>query len=141
MIGTLVDQEVFEELLKQKLPKISSHLKKYHLPLAVISTKWFLCMFLGALPTETTLRIWDLFFFHGSPIIIMMALSVIKLYELDLLKIGSTEQFMNFTSVIGKLCFDADHLINIAFDTIGIIDIRHLNYIRVRYWSSTKDHL
>ena len=87
MVGTIVDQEVFDDQLRQKFPHIMEHMERYELPLAVVTTKWFMCLFIGSLPTETVLRIWDLFFYHGSPVIITIALSLVKFYEFDLLTI------------------------------------------------------
>lgn len=141
MIGTIVDQEVFEELLKQKFPNIMDHLESKSLPLAVITTKWFMCLFIGAVPSETLLRIWDLFFFHGSPVIITTALSLIKMYESEIMKVTSTEEFMSYSTTLGMNCYDVDRLFNIAFNVVGLIDNRHLNYIRARYWEATKDYL
>lgn len=141
MVGTIVDQEVFEELLRQKFPSLMDHIEYYKLPLAVVTTRWFMCLYIGTLPTETVLRIWDLFFFHGSPVIITTALSLVKMYEDELLQVVSTEKFMSYSAEFGISCFNIESLFRIAFNVVGLLDNRHLNFIRARYWESTKDYL
>lgn len=52
MDGLLTDIDVFAELVKKKIPDVFNHVEKLGLPWAVITTKWFICLFAEVLPTE-----------------------------------------------------------------------------------------
>jgi len=41
MIGLLVDQKIFEELFKLRLPQLYEHLNHFQFPLSLLVTKWY----------------------------------------------------------------------------------------------------
>lgn len=65
MTGLIVDIEVLKELLNKRAPQINQTLDQFGLPLAVITTKWLICLFAEVLPIETVLRVWDCVFLEG----------------------------------------------------------------------------
>ncbi len=52
MIGSIVDQRIFEGLMQERVPHITEHLEELDLPLQLISLPWFLCLFIGYVPLE-----------------------------------------------------------------------------------------
>ena len=52
--GVLVDQRIFIELLREKMPLLVRHLQSVELDLALIAFKWFLCLFSNSLPEEVS---------------------------------------------------------------------------------------
>lgn len=85
MIGCHVDQYVFAELIEQKLPKIHRHLERAQLQLPLITLQWFLCLFVNTLPTESALRVWDMFFNEGDKVLFRIAIGLLKMHEAKLL--------------------------------------------------------
>jgi len=64
LMGSQVDMATFDELVKTYLPSIYQHFNNYDVSLPLLSAKWFMCLFVGVLPTEIVFRIWDHMFFE-----------------------------------------------------------------------------
>jgi hypothetical protein len=54
--------------------------------LAMISTSWFMSLFVGVLPVNTLLRIWDSLFFQGEKILFKTALVILSQHQEELIK-------------------------------------------------------
>ncbi|GLG92868.1 hypothetical protein R5R35_003282 [Gryllus longicercus] len=78
MDGVITDIAVLEELVRAKVPDVYRHVRNVGLPWAVITTKWFICLFAEVLPIETVLRVWDCLFYEGSKIIFRVCITLIK---------------------------------------------------------------
>lgn len=57
MDGLLTDIDVLAELVKIKMPDIYQHVTNIGLPWAVITTKWFVCLFAEVLPIESIFKV------------------------------------------------------------------------------------
>lgn len=100
--GVNVHQGVLMLCLRQYLPEIwrlivdtsdgkcqeGSNSFLYDLPtLSFCTTSWFMSIFIGVLPIETTLRVWDCLFYDSSRTIFQIALTIFKLMQPELKKI------------------------------------------------------
>ncbi|XP_037039508.1 growth hormone-regulated TBC protein 1-A [Bradysia coprophila] len=77
MTGLIIDIEVLKELLNKRAPQINQRLDHFGLPLAVVTTKWLICLFAEVLPIETVLRIWDCLFLEGYKILFRVSLTLL----------------------------------------------------------------
>ena len=50
-------------------------------PISLCTTSWFMSLFIGTLPIETVLRVWDMIFYEGSRTLFRVALTIFKLGE------------------------------------------------------------
>ncbi|SSD59819.1 related to GTPase-activating protein GYP3 [Saccharomycodes ludwigii] len=50
-------------------------------PITLCTASWFMSCFIGIVPIETTLRIWDCLFYEGSHVLFKISLAIIKLSE------------------------------------------------------------
>ncbi|CAB4253560.1 similar to Saccharomyces cerevisiae YOL112W MSB4 GTPase-activating protein of the Ras superfamily that acts primarily on Sec4p, localizes to the bud site and bud tip, has similarity to Msb3p [Maudiozyma barnettii] len=55
-------------------------------PVTLCTASWFMSCFVGVLPIEVTLRIWDCLFYEGSHFLFKVSLGILKLSEGELLK-------------------------------------------------------
>lgn len=70
------DQHVFQELIARRMPSISAHLTALGVSVEVLTTQWFLCIFLNSLSMTSALRVWDSLFLDGSVVIFQVWASV-----------------------------------------------------------------
>ncbi|GMJ00658.1 hypothetical protein like AT3G07890 [Hibiscus trionum] len=119
--GCHVEQRVFKDLLAKKCPRIASHLEALGFNVSLVATEWFLCLFSKSLPSETTLRVWDVLFYEGAKVLFHVALAIFKMNENELLL---THQVGDIISILQRTThhlFDPDELLTVAFDEIGFM--------------------
>ncbi|XP_061482825.1 TBC1 domain family member 8 isoform X2 [Rhineura floridana] len=83
VIGAQVDQSVFEELIKERLPELAEHMKDLS-TLASVSLSWFLTLFLSIMPLESAVNVVDCFFFDGIKAIFQFGLAVLEANAVEL---------------------------------------------------------
>ncbi|KAJ7319711.1 hypothetical protein JRQ81_019222 [Phrynocephalus forsythii] len=83
VIGAQVDQSVFEELIKERLPELAEHFKDLS-TLASVSLSWFLTLFLSIMPLESAVNIVDCFFFDGIKAIFQFGLAILEANAVEL---------------------------------------------------------
>uniref|UniRef100_UPI00358F6515 TBC1 domain family member 9-like isoform X2 n=1 Tax=Myxine glutinosa TaxID=7769 RepID=UPI00358F6515 len=76
VVGALVDQGVFEELMREYLPQLADRLEDLGV-LSTLSLSWFLTLFLSVLPFPSAVAIMDCFFLDGVRVIFQLALAVL----------------------------------------------------------------
>ena len=91
--GTNVDLWILMVALKSALPHIWTKVGAAEVPgddingsarlppISLCTTSWFMSLFIGTLPIETVLRVWDVLFYEGSRTLFRVALTIFKLGE------------------------------------------------------------
>ncbi|XP_076805568.1 growth hormone-regulated TBC protein 1-like [Clavelina lepadiformis] len=77
MIGLRAEMNVIDDLVREKFPEVQQKIDVYKVPWTLVASKWFVCLFVDVVPTETVLRVWDCLFFEGSKVLIRAALCII----------------------------------------------------------------
>eukprot|EP00887_Chlorella_sp_A99_P001132 scaffold14.g1132.t1 len=86
MVAPQVDQLVLAHLLQGGFPTVWRHLQSLDVDPTSATLHWYLCLFLNSLPLETCLRVWDVLFFEGSPVVLFrVALALVETYSQALL--------------------------------------------------------
>lgn len=70
-------QGVFEDLMRDYLPKLQDHLENLGV-VATVSLSWFLTLFLCAMSFNAAVKVIDCFFYNGARVIFQLALTVFK---------------------------------------------------------------
>ncbi|KAL9244003.1 hypothetical protein vseg_017826 [Gypsophila vaccaria] len=117
--GCHVEQRVFKDLLVKKCPGIAAHLEELEFDASLVATEWFLCLFSKSLPSETTLRVWDILFYEGAKVLFHVALAIFKMKEDELLLAHQVGDVINILQKTTHHMFDPDELLTVAFDKIG----------------------
>lgn len=83
---------------------------------ALSCTSWFMSVFIGVLPIETVLRVWDAFLYEGPRALYRYALAIFKLGEGEIRKYrpGDGELFMTVQN-LPRRCLDPNTLHDLAF--------------------------
>ncbi|KAJ8401828.1 hypothetical protein AAFF_G00377990 [Aldrovandia affinis] len=81
IIGALVDQAVFEELIREQLSQLTEHMTDMTF-FSSVSLSWFLTLFVSVLPIESAVNVVDCFFYDGIKAILQLGLAVLD-YNMD----------------------------------------------------------
>jgi hypothetical protein len=83
---------------------------------ALSCTSWFMSIFVGVLPIETVLRVWDAFLYEGPRALYRYALAIFKLGESEIRKYqpGDGELYMTVQN-LPRRCLDPNILHELAF--------------------------
>ncbi|EON65371.1 hypothetical protein W97_04609 [Coniosporium apollinis CBS 100218] len=89
---------------------------KARLPtVSLATTAWFMSCFVGNLPIETVLRVWDSFFYEGSKTLFRIALAVFKMGELDIRAVNDHMEIFQVVQNIPRRLIDANALMETCF--------------------------
>ncbi|KAI0393000.1 RabGAP/TBC [Xylariaceae sp. FL0594] len=101
-------------------PKSRRHRQRAELttrlpPITLCMTAWFMSCFIGTLPIESTLRVWDVFFYEGSKTLFRVALTIFKLGEPEIRKVGDPMEIFQVVQTIPRRMLDANGLMEACY--------------------------
>ncbi|CAH9068992.1 unnamed protein product [Cuscuta europaea] len=112
MIESQVDQLVYEELMRQRFPKLANHLDYLGVQVTWISAPWFLSIFVNILPWESVLRIWDVLLFEGSRVMLFRtALALMELYGPAIVTTNDAGDAITLLQSLAGSTFDSSQLV------------------------------
>jgi TBC1 domain family member 6 len=84
-------------------------------PVTLALTAWFMSCFIGTLPIETTLRVWDVFFYEGSKTLFRVALAIFKAGENEIKAISDPMEVFAVVQSLPRKMVDANEFMDICF--------------------------
>jgi len=90
--GLTENLQILNRLVEQELPAVHQTLVSVHLPLDLIATPWFLCLFTVSFPFDTALRIIDWFLYEGIKVLFRVSLNILKHNEQKILLVTTFEE-------------------------------------------------
>ncbi|KAI1655180.1 TBC domain-containing protein [Daldinia decipiens] len=84
-------------------------------PITLCMTAWFMSCYIGTLPIESTLRVWDVFFYEGSKTLFRIALAIFKIGENEIRGVGDPMEIFQVVQTIPRRLIDANGLIEACF--------------------------
>lgn len=97
VVGALIDQNVFKDLINENLPALHQKLEDLGL-LSMISLSWFLTIFLSVMPFNCAVSIMDCFFYDGARVIFQVALTILDNKQEELLEAKEEGEAMTVLS-------------------------------------------
>ncbi|KAJ1551927.1 hypothetical protein HK405_013374, partial [Cladochytrium tenue] len=84
-------------------------------PLSMVTTSWFMTIYVNVLPVETVLRVWDCFFYQGEKVLMRVALTLIKIHEDEVLACSDTSDAWKLIKDIPPRMVDCHRFMEICF--------------------------
>jgi hypothetical protein len=72
-----------------------------HIILSQRLFKWIMVLFVGELPLEVEYAVWDLFLAKGSVVLFRVAITILKMMEIEM---AADDDLDNVMMVIGSFC-------------------------------------
>ncbi|KAK1969680.1 TBC domain-containing protein [Colletotrichum sublineola] len=97
---------------RKNQPSISSNRLP---PITLCMTAWFMSCFIGTLPIESTLRVWDVIFYEGSKTLFRIALAIFKIGESEVRSISDPMEMFSVIQAMPRRLLDANALMEACF--------------------------
>ncbi|XP_067948552.1 growth hormone-regulated TBC protein 1-A-like [Watersipora subatra] len=131
MVGLQTDLGVLSNLVKEKSPAVDSLMRAQRADWGLVCTKWFVCLFIDTLPTETVLRVWDAFFNEGRKVLFRVALTLILNGEVTIVATSELTHMIGAFQTASSDIYTwySHHFMEKVYDDSGEITSQHLNLL------------
>lgn len=134
MIESQVDQLVFEELVRERFPKMVNHLDYLGVQVAWVTGPWFLSIFMNMLPWESVLRVWDVLLFEGTRVMLFRtALALMELYGPALVTTKDAGDAVTLLQSLAGSTFDSSQLVLTACMGFQNVNEARLRELRTKH--------
>ena len=86
---------------------------------SLATTAWFMSLFVGTLPIESVLRVWDCLFFEGSKTLFRIALAIFKYAEPSILALQDPMETFQLVQSVPRGMLDVNGLMEVCFRRRG----------------------
>ncbi|KAK5680292.1 hypothetical protein LTS10_007219 [Elasticomyces elasticus] len=131
--GANIDIAVLMSCIKDSLPAVWDKLddkggipagdpsaSALRLPtVSLATTAWFMSLFVGTLPIESVLRVWDCLFFEGSKTLFRIALAIFKAGERQIMAVSDPMEIFQVVQTIPRSMLDVNGLLEVCFRRRG----------------------
>jgi TBC1 domain family member 6 len=131
--GANIDIAVLMSCIKDSLPTIWAKLddkgpaalvgatsRALRMPtISLATTAWFMSLFVGTLPIESVLRVWDCLFFEGSKTLFRIALAIFKTGEKAILSVSDSMEIFQMVQTAPRAMLDVNGLMETCFKRRG----------------------
>ncbi|CAG8511865.1 5269_t:CDS:2 [Ambispora leptoticha] len=126
MEGANVDQAVLMKFIIDKMPHMWGKLSAGigwdpekmdgNMPtITLVTSHWFLTLYINILPIETMLRVWDCFFYERHKVLFRVALAIFKINEEKILAVDDPMEVFQVVQNMPKRLIDCHKLMEVCF--------------------------
>ena len=126
-----VDMGVLMSCIRESMPAVWAKIDDMHLlnsgpthtmtasarlpTISLATTSWFMSLFVGNLPIESVLRVWDSFFYEGSKTLFRISLAIFKVGEQDIRAISDHMEILQVIQTVPRCLVDPNALMEACF--------------------------
>lgn len=92
LLGVLIDQKIFEEILTERYPKLVAHMQKLNYQLDMIAFQWLVTLFFNCLQHDVEMFVLTAFLIKGPKIIIKVALFIVEHFKAKVMRARAFEE-------------------------------------------------
>ncbi|KAJ4704806.1 TBC1 domain family member protein [Melia azedarach] len=134
MIESQVDQLVFEDLIRERFPRLVNHLEYLGVQVTWIAGPWFLSIFVNILPWESVLRVWDVLLYEGNRVMLFRtALALMELYGPALVTTKDAGDAITLLQSLAGSTFDSSQLVLTACMGYSTVTEARLQELREKH--------
>ncbi len=89
-------------------------------PISLCTTSWFMSLFIGTLPIESVLRVWDVLFYEGSKALFRVALAIFKIGEQRIKDVSDSMEIFQVVQALPRGMLDVGMLTKVAWRRGGV---------------------
>lgn len=89
-------------------------------PISLCTTSWFMSLFIGTLPLESVLRVWDVLFYDGARTLFRVALAIFKLGEKRIAELKDDMELFQVVQGLPRGMLDATGLMQLVSRKGGV---------------------
>ncbi|MCJ1402634.1 hypothetical protein MMC11_005854 [Xylographa trunciseda] len=89
-------------------------------PISLCTTSWFMSLFIGTLPIESVLRVWDVLFYEGSRTLFRVALAIFKLGEAEIKAVSDPMEIFQVVQGLPRKMLGVSELMGVACKRGGV---------------------
>ncbi|KAK3034432.1 hypothetical protein RJ639_034669 [Escallonia herrerae] len=139
MTESQVDQLVYEELVRERFPKLVNHLDYLGVQVAWVTGPWFLSIFMNMLPWESVLRVWDVLLYEGNRVMLFRtALALMELYGPALVTTKDAGDAVTLLQALAGSTFDSSQLVLTACMGYQNVNEARLQELRSKHRPTVK---
>jgi len=106
---------------------------------SLATTAWFMSLFVGTLPMECVLRVWDCLFFEGSKTLFRVGLAIFKAGEAQIQAVGDPMEVFQVVQSMPRSMLDANALMECCFRKRGGFGGLSQDFVEKRRQEGRKD--
>jgi hypothetical protein len=129
--GLHIELGTLQRLCQLKLPRVGRQLTLLECAPTLYATDWFLCLFIGVLPSDTALRVWDAFLQEGVKVLHRVALALMRRAQAEVMRSDSLLACVDALRGEAKHAHDRDALMELACVGIGPLSGATVQRLRV----------
>ncbi|KAI9498622.1 rab-GTPase-TBC domain-containing protein [Zychaea mexicana] len=131
MEGAHIDQTVLMMMVYERLPGVWNKIgngkcfwecvESEGLPsITLVTSHWFLTLFINILPVETVLRVWDSLYIEGSKVLFRVALTIIKMNEKRIWALDDPIEIFPVLQNMPRRLVDCHRFMELVFSRSGV---------------------